>query len=76
MTRRLAQISAPRVDLSALPQMATVDQVAALFQVSKSTIATLVYSGDIPSVLIGVRVRRIPRNLLEERLSERVTASA
>ena len=47
----------------------TVKEVAELLRVSEDTVRAEMDSGPLGSIIIGQRVRRIPREALEQRLS-------
>jgi len=55
------------------PELLTVDEAMAALKVSRWTLYNLIRSGELRSVIVGTRCRRIPRGALEEyiaRLSE------
>lgn len=47
------------------PDMLTVPEVMATLKVSRWTVYELIRSGELTSVLVGKRCRRIPRSALE-----------
>ncbi|MEU6415679.1 helix-turn-helix domain-containing protein [Microbispora sp. NPDC046933] len=48
------------------PDMLTVPEVMAVLKVSRWTVYNLFRSGELRSVVVGVRSRRVPRAALEE----------
>ncbi|GAA3669062.1 hypothetical protein GCM10022224_036460 [Nonomuraea antimicrobica] len=57
------------------PELLTVPQAMATLQVSRWTVYNLIRSGELGSVVVGVRCRRIPRTALNDyvtRLCEEV----
>ncbi|WP_308170231.1 helix-turn-helix domain-containing protein [Acrocarpospora catenulata] len=49
--------------------MLTVPEVMAVLKVSRWTVYSLIRSGELRSVLVGTRCRRVPRTALEEYVS-------
>ncbi|MFI6921405.1 helix-turn-helix domain-containing protein [Nonomuraea spiralis] len=48
------------------PELLTVPQAMAALQVSRWTVYNLIRSGDLGSVVVGVRCRRIPATVLND----------
>ncbi|MEU0521256.1 helix-turn-helix domain-containing protein [Streptosporangium sp. NPDC006007] len=48
------------------PKLLTVPQAMATLQVSRWTLYTLIRSGELTSVVVGVRCRRIPESALND----------
>ncbi|MFI7419081.1 helix-turn-helix transcriptional regulator [Nonomuraea sp. NPDC049684] len=48
------------------PELLTVPQAMATLQVSRWTLYNLIRSGELSSILVGVRCRRIPATALND----------
>ncbi|MGW2214375.1 helix-turn-helix domain-containing protein [Nonomuraea sp. NPDC001684] len=48
------------------PELLTVPQAMAALQVSRWTLYNLIRSGELGSILVGVRCRRIPATALDD----------
>ncbi|MEO3811452.1 helix-turn-helix domain-containing protein [Sphaerisporangium sp. B11E5] len=51
------------------PRLLTVPQVMAALQVSRWTLYQLMNSGELDSIVVGVRCRRIPESALDDYLA-------